>query len=507
MHKINALHVAILMTTAAAWMPAADVILYGVTIPPGTTKTVTWTAQGYARSARVHVPSGYTGAAPVPLVVVVHGGGGTAASIEASSRWSVAADTAGWLAAYPQGLSLNSAGVDDPANELAYWANDRGTPPDLFGVNDVGMITGLVDSLATAAALDTNRVYAMGMSNGGMMVHRLGRDSARYWAALSAVSGSYTATPSITPFAPAFPVSMFIIHGTSDTIVPYAGGIVDGLGGAVIGAEASRDLWLQADGITTPATQTSIPDTTVDGCTSQRFDHLGGQAGTRVTLIRVDGGNHSWPGGAGSSGVGAGNKTDDFSATDTVQAFFAGLHRQPEIAVAHDGHALSSGDHETITDLLIGTAHEVTYAIANQGSGLLTCSGLAVTAATGCTATVVSQPTTVASATTQSAVLQVIPNAATWSVTLGLVNDDSDEGNYTWTASGNAATSSSGGTSGSDGSGGSDGSDGGGGCGAGTLSGAMLACITLLSVIRATALMGSQERRFARQALGATPKR
>lgn len=464
----------ILLALAAsllACLHAADVTLLGTTIAPGTTGTVTWTHQSFTRSARVHVPSGYTGSGSLPLVVVIHGGGGTSAAIEASSRWSTKADEVGCLVAYPQGLSLDSAGVDDPANELAYWANDRGTRPDLFGVDDVAMITGLVDDIAAATPVDADRIYAMGMSNGGMMVHRLGRDSARRWAGLCAVSGSYTATPTVTPFAPAAPVSVLIIHGASDTIVPYAGGAVDGQGGAVIGAEASRDLWLGADSITAAAVASDLPDTIADGCTSRRFDHAGGEAATRVSLIRVDGGNHSWPGGAGSSGAGAGSKTDDFRATDTAWTFFAAARRQGEADLSR-GSAIAAGGADTVSGLVVGTPAELVYTLANHGGGQLGFTGLVIGSAFGCSVEIVAVPgATIAAGASSGARLRVTPSAAAWGFTTTMSTDDADEAAYGWSVTGTAGDGASGGGSGST----DGGDDGGGGCGAGAAGGLLLA--------------------------------
>jgi len=465
-----------LAASLLASLHAADVTLLGTTIAPGTTGTVSWTYQSFTRSARIHVPSGYTGSGSLPLVVVIHGGGGTSAAIETSSRWSTKADEVGCLVAYPQGLSLDSAGVDDPANELAYWANDRGTRPDLFAVDDVGMIGGLVDAIAAATPVDADRVYAMGMSNGGMMVHRLGRDSARRWAGLCAVSGSYTATPTVTPFAPAAPVSVLIIHGTSDTIVPYDGGEVDGQGGAVIGAEASRDLWAAVDGIAAAAVASDLPDTVVDGCTSRRFDQSGGEADTRVALIRVDGGNHSWPGGAGSSGAGAGSKTDDFRATDTAWTFFAAARRQGEAALSR-GAAIAAGGSETISGLVVGVPVDLAYTLANHGGGQLACSGLAMFSSYGCSVDVLAAPATaIAAGGGSTASLRVTPTATSWGFTASLTTDDADEPAYSWSVDGTATASSSGGGEGT--SGGGDG----GGCGAGAAGGLLLA--GLLSPLR-----------------------
>jgi polyhydroxybutyrate depolymerase len=458
-------------------LSAADIVLHGTTIAAGSTGTVTWSWQSRSRASRVHVPAGYSGAGPVPLVVVIHGGGGTSSAIETSSRWSTLSDTVGCLVAYPQGLSLDASGVDDPAGELAYWANDRGTRPDQFGIDDVGMIAGLVDDIAGAAELDADRVYAMGMSNGGMMVHRLGRDSARYWAGLCAVSGSYTATPSVTPFAPSSPVSMLIMHGTSDTIVPYDGGAVSGQGGAVIGAEASRDLWLGADGITAAAVVTDLPDTVSDGCTSRRFDQSGGEADTRVALIRIDGGNHSWPGGSGATGAGAGSKTDDFLATDTAWTFFAALHRQGEAALARGG-PIAAGGSEAISGLVVGSPAELVYTLSNRGGGQLGVSGLAITSSIGCSVEILAAPaTSIAAGGSGEARLRVVPSATDWNFSAAFSNDDADESDYAWSASGTASDASGGGSDG-----GSSSSGGGGGCGAGAAGGLLLAL--LLGLLR-----------------------
>jgi polyhydroxybutyrate depolymerase len=319
---------------------AADPIIAGVTIPPGTTGVITATWQGRARSARVHVPSGYNGQA-LPVVVVLHGGAGSAQIIEALSRWSVKADAVGCIAVYPDGLALDVNGVDAPATEDRYWANDRNTRPDQFGVDDVGCILAIIDMVAAGVQVDQDRVFAMGMSNGGSMVHRLGRDAAGRWAGLSTVCGSYTAT-STAAFAPVAPLPVIVFHGTLDSIMPYAGGTTPGQGGAVLGAEATCDLWSQRDATTVGPTTTPIPDTdATDGCTSERIERSGGLGGTATVLVRITGGSHSWPGGLGSSN-GAGSQTKDFKATDMAWDFFAAQHRNraPVITAPGQGNDL-----------------------------------------------------------------------------------------------------------------------------------------------------------------------
>jgi polyhydroxybutyrate depolymerase len=312
-------------------LPAVDPVIAGVTIAPGTSATVALVHGGRSRTVLVHIPSGYVSGTALPLVAVLHGGAGTPEGIAATSAWDAKADAVGACVLYPAGLALDASGVDQPATEDRYWANDRNTRPDQFGVDDVGFIGAAVDLVAASIAIDRQRVYAMGMSNGGSMVHILGRDDATRWTALASVCGSMSANPT-SSFAPARPVAFLQIHGDADSIMPYAGGTTPGQGGAVLSATASVEQWRQAIQAEATATVTALPNTApLDGCTASRSLWANGTAGTVVALVTIANGSHSWPGSPPGSGAGAGNKTQDFSATDLAWTFFETWHR-PNLA-------------------------------------------------------------------------------------------------------------------------------------------------------------------------------
>ncbi|GAB2178242.1 CE1 family esterase [Dongia sp. agr-C8] len=163
------------------------------------------------RSYVLHVPRHVK--APAALVIVLHGGGGSAKSAIAQTGFDAEAEERGFIAAYPEGTARSrfhtwNAGVCCGA------AVER-------GVDDVGFIRAMVADIAAAHPLDPKRIYATGLSNGGMMAYRLGCEASDLLAAIAPVS----AVVVVAPCEPRFPVSLLHIHGTADRNVPIEGGV------------------------------------------------------------------------------------------------------------------------------------------------------------------------------------------------------------------------------------------------------------------------------------------
>ena len=134
---------------------------------------------GQQRSYSVHVPPQYDASKPTPVVMALHGAGTNAPIMAVSTGLSIKADEAGFVVVYPNGtgkgnllLVWNSGGFQGPG------AKKR--------PNDVAFVTALLDDLATVAHVDPKRVYATGMSNGGMMCYKLAAElSDRDWRELT----------------------------------------------------------------------------------------------------------------------------------------------------------------------------------------------------------------------------------------------------------------------------------------------------------------------------------
>jgi polyhydroxybutyrate depolymerase len=260
---------------------------------------------GRRRDYVLHVPAGLP-AGPRPLVLELHGGGGTAANIERLTSLQAETDTHGWLVARPDGVDRQ-------------W-ND-GRPEVRAGIDDVAFLSAVIDDVATRTPLDPARVYATGISNGALMSGRLACELADRIAAVGQVAGTQGVELAAT-CQPSRPVSVLVISGTADPLVPYAGGAIGpvlGIGGArgtVLGAEAYVAAWVGRDRAGPPATSEVAPDTTV-----RRYQ---GASGSEVLFYRVDGAGHTWPGGRQYlPGALVGSTTRTFSASRVIVDFFA----------------------------------------------------------------------------------------------------------------------------------------------------------------------------------------
>ena len=174
--------------------------------------TRTLQVDGRERSYLVHVPPKYDPKKPTPVVLVLHGAGTNAQIMVRFCGMNKKADEAGFVAVYPNGtgtaglfLTFNSGGF------RARWPRAR--------PNDVTFVAKLLDDLATVVNVDPKRVYATGMSNGGMMCYRLASELSDRIAAIAPVSG----TMAITDYKPKRPVPVMHFHGTADYIVPFNG--------------------------------------------------------------------------------------------------------------------------------------------------------------------------------------------------------------------------------------------------------------------------------------------
>jgi polyhydroxybutyrate depolymerase len=245
---------------------------------------------GLTRTFLYHIPPGASRDARLPVVLVLHGGGGSAsAAINLTEGgFNDLADTEGFIAIYPQGT---------PEAVGNAWSAGGAYDPT---ADDVGFLLALLDHFEHRFNTDPGRIYACGMSNGAAMCYRLALEAAGRFAAIAAVGNNlYVSYATATPVAR---VPMLVMGGTADPLVPWEGGTISFLGipsNDVVSAAATVAFWASHNGCSATPVVEWLPDTDpADGTRVWTETYAPNSDGRTTVLVGVLGGGHMWPGGA-----------------------------------------------------------------------------------------------------------------------------------------------------------------------------------------------------------------
>ena len=245
-------------------------------------RQVSWRWEGRDRTATVHLPSGAPGPGLLPLVVFLHGAGGTGALGREQTGLGKLADEEGFLVAFPDGTGARPDRLTWNAWYCCGYALEH-------QVDDVGALDALLDLLERTFPVDPRRIYLAGFSNGAMMAYRYALERPGRVAALGVVAGALRGGG--RKAREALPVC--IIHGTKDGVVPPDGrSFARPQRGRPPGeaVESAARFWAAANGNDpTPQRERRGQDTIL------RW--TGGWAGAEVELHLIGGAGHAWPGG------------------------------------------------------------------------------------------------------------------------------------------------------------------------------------------------------------------
>jgi len=269
---------------------------------------------GLKRQYLVHVPRGYDPNRKAPVLVALHGGGGNMRLQADDSRYGLItqSDSAGFLAVFPNGYSAW------PGGRLATWNAGAccGSARDK-GVADVAFVRAVVADMQRRYSVDAQRVYATGMSNGGMLAHRLACEAADVFAGIAAVAG----TDNTLACTPGRAIPVLHIHARDDDHVLFNGGA---------GPNAFRDdskvtqftsvpetisRWVRRNACSPVATRVLERP----GAMCERYS--GCQDNATVQLCVTENGGHSWPG-AGAVRPGKDGASQAISANEVMWDFF-----------------------------------------------------------------------------------------------------------------------------------------------------------------------------------------
>jgi polyhydroxybutyrate depolymerase len=237
----------------------------------------------------------------MPLVLNFHGFGRSASIQESYSGMAAKADAAGFITVAPDGTG-------NPAQ----WFVPAGTSGN---TDQVAFVRDLIRGLSTNLNIDPNRIYAAGISSGGGMVLLLGCNLGDVIAAVAPVAAVYGGGCQSSRHA-----AVVAFHGTADPNAPFEGGptytsTLSGertpTGGRMNDVRASLKVWAQSGGGSGDVVSERIaPDVMLE------------KISTDVWLYVIEGGGHTWPGGAQDAPASLGRTARSIKATDLLWEFF-----------------------------------------------------------------------------------------------------------------------------------------------------------------------------------------
>ena len=185
------------------------------------------------------------------------------------------------------------------------------------------MVSQLVDSYD----VDTARIYATGISDGGQMSYRLATERPDRFAAVAILVAQQAEPENSNCQHPRGPISVLVMNGTADPIIPFAGGVASFYGWFPAGRVQSMDgtlaHWRRVNHLDGPSQAERLPDLDPnDGSTVERVSWVG-RSGHEVVGYSVHGGGHTVPGGwqyFAEAGIGHTNR--DIVAADVIWRFF-----------------------------------------------------------------------------------------------------------------------------------------------------------------------------------------
>lgn len=269
---------------------------------------------GLMRTYKVHVPPSYKGTTPTPLILAFHGGMGDKEYMANDKYYNLISksDKEGFIVVFPNGASKLRSG------KFATWnaGNCCGYARD-NNIDDVGFVKEMINEIQSELNIDRKRIYATGMSNGGMFSYRLACELTDQFKAIAPVAG----TENCNHCVPSKPISILHIHAKNDTHSLFNGGA---------GPDAFKDKSKVTD-------FTSVPETISRWVSRNHCNkdpkrvlekegaycdlYTGCDGNVQVKLCVTETGGHSWPGGK-KPGKKAAPPSNAISAVDEMWEFF-----------------------------------------------------------------------------------------------------------------------------------------------------------------------------------------
>ncbi len=269
---------------------------------------------GKTRTYLVHVPRILKSKTNIPVVLAFHGGGTNAMLMRETTDLKRVSEKEGFVVVYPNGTgNLKRVLTWNVGSCCAYAMRNK--------IDDVGATKALIEDIAKVLPIDRKRIYATGMSNGGMMAYRLACELSDRIAAVAPVAGSLE----VKTCNPSRPVPILHIHGTADKNVDYNGGYgIHSISKTEFKSVAdSIAEWRINNGCSLDSKEEMLKDKASDKTTTKKTTWSKCKNKSEIILYTVQNGGHAWPGSPLKKWGKFGPVSHDFSAGEVMWEFFS----------------------------------------------------------------------------------------------------------------------------------------------------------------------------------------
>jgi polyhydroxybutyrate depolymerase len=288
------------------------------------------TVDGVDRMFMLRLPRGYDAQKHYPVMVLLHGMNQDTDDIERLTQFDALADKDGIIALYPEaqhgrwntgvhaterrpmgmgpGGGHHHGGGGYPGGGGGYPGGGGGYPgggqqpgnrepeqekrPEPS--DDIAFFNQMLDQVAAKVSVDASRVYFAGLSAGGFMTLRVGCAMADRVAAIAVVGA---AMPKTMICLPSRPISLVMMNGTADPVVPYGGGTEHNLDLAVLSVEESAKAWARIDHCEEKPEHSKLA-ASGKNATETKIDTFTGCHGDSADVAySLKGAGNTWPGG------------------------------------------------------------------------------------------------------------------------------------------------------------------------------------------------------------------
>lgn len=228
---------------------------------------------GIPRTFDVKVPASYSGDEPLPLLIDIHGYSSANWQQTGMSGFYWVAEEENFIVAWPQGTG--------PAGAASWNSGQCCGTAVTSNVDDVGFVRDTIRRIGEEANVDPTRIYVTGLSNGGAMSHLLACEAADVFAATAPMAFPVPVDP-MEACLPSRPISVAMVMGLSDVLVPYNPSWVPG-------AVESFEFWRSTNGCSGEAPQWVAPLAPSDFGNARCETYTACDGGVETRLCSIEG--------------------------------------------------------------------------------------------------------------------------------------------------------------------------------------------------------------------------